>query len=59
MTFDGVRPHPRPRHVTETRAEDCPACEGRGGTQRDDWGYEREDCPACSGTGLRAPQGAP
>lgn len=62
MSCDDVVMHPRPLRgggVTEARADECPACEGRGGTQRDDWGYEREDCPACSGTGLRAPQGAP
>ncbi len=34
--------------------DECPACEGSGGTLLDDWGYEREDCRACGGTGLRA-----
>ena len=36
------------------RVEECPACEGSGGTLLDDWGYERSDCRACGGTGLRA-----
>jgi hypothetical protein len=34
--------------------DECPACEGSGGTLLDDWGYERDDCRACGGTGLRA-----
>jgi hypothetical protein len=34
--------------------DECPACEGSGGTLLDDWGYERSDCRACGGTGLRA-----
>jgi len=40
--------------VASLRAEECPACDGRGGTLLDDWGYERDDCAACGGTGLRA-----
>lgn len=67
MTRDAVRLHRRPlrgdadlvaevteRVRAEMRAEECPACEGRGGTQRDEWGYEIDPCPACGGDGLRA-----
>lgn len=44
----------RAAFVASLRAEECPACEGRGGVLLDDWGYERDDCRACGGTGLRA-----
>lgn len=39
--------------VAGLRAEECPACEGRGGTRLDEWGYEIDPCPACGGSGLR------
>ena len=44
----------RTAFLTSLRAEECPACEGRGGRLLDDWGYERKDCAACGGSGLRA-----
>ena len=46
----------RQARLAAARAEECPACEGRGGVILDDWGYGRDDCRACSGTGLRAPR---
>jgi DnaJ-class molecular chaperone len=44
----------RAAFLASLRAEECPVCEGSGGTLLDDWGYERADCRACGGTGLRA-----
>lgn len=38
------------------RAEECPACEGRGGVLLDDWGYEVDPCATCGGSGLREPE---
>lgn len=44
----------RAAFLASLRAEECPACEGRGGVLLDEWGYERDDCRACGGSGLRA-----
>ena len=44
----------RAAFIASLRAEECPACGGRGGRLLDDWGYERGDCAACGGSGLRA-----
>lgn len=54
LTFGVVADVVRADLRARLRAEECPACEGSGGTLLDDWGYEREDCRVCGGTGLRA-----
>ena len=70
MTRDAVRLHPHPlrgdaalvaevARAVSVDPDECPACEGRGGIQRDDWGHEIDPCPACGGDGLRKPEVAP
>lgn len=53
VTAPELTPEERAAFLASLRAEECPTCEGRGGVQRDEWGYELDPCTTCRGSGLR------